>query len=211
MEDIHSDAMICADCFRAQSEGRSANHHCHNSKCHFYGLSTVKHEETAVYGSSSRSVTLPYRERSCYKSTDSALGADDLWTYKPSTKKQRAKMVTFAIENSRGTGHGGFVGPPSRPQSTSDMSSQPADRLQPGGAPWYRSRILSTPSQNAAEERHMLEDDPFYQLHVSPMTQFLVQNGYHSRTRVVSFEHSTCIHVFRFYIRCYTAWSIRCG
>ena len=69
--------------------------------------------------------------------------------------------------------------------------------------------MLSTPAQNErlAEERHMLEDDPFYKLHVSPMTPFLLQNGYHSR--VVS---SACsVHVLRCTEYCYTAWGIRCG
>ena len=153
MEDIHSDSMICGDCFRAQSEGRS-DHRCHNVKCHFYNLATGRPEETAAFGSSSRvsrrAARLPYLERNSYRSTDSALGEDDLWTYKPST---------------------------SRPQSTSDISSQPSERLQPG-AP---SSPNNSRMQRLAKERHMLEDDPFYKLNVSPMTPFVMQNGYYSR------------------------------
>lgn len=182
MERIHSDAMICADCFRAQSEGRSLVHQCGNVKCHFYRSPsiTILPEETMVFGNppriSAATNPLPFPERGSFRSsgsTESVLLEGDLWAYKPMTRQQRsssARVVTFALDPPV-TASASFG--TARPQSVSAIGGQPImteGLSEPPLSQKFRSRILSVPIPNEASlpdrEGHLFDDvdDAFYTL-----------------------------------------------
>lgn len=189
MDSIHSDAMVCAECFRAQNEDRSSRR-CYNAKCHFYCLPNIGPEENTVFGSSARVTPtsaanfLSYRERDSYKSmgsTDSALGEDDLWAYTKPPGRKHPKSVAFAMDTHLDV-PGSFNAAPSRPHSVSDIGQTEI------GVPWshkYRSRMLSVPAQNeavAAERQFLDVDETFYHLHAPPRgAPYSLKNEYTAR------------------------------
>lgn len=178
MERIHSDAMICADCFRAQSDGRSRQ--CCNVKCHFYrrlSINILPEDDTTAFSNTPRMAAatsaLPYSERGRYRSsgsTDSILLEDDLWAYKPMASKQRSsstRVVTFALDLPV-TASASFN--TTRPKSISAIGGRPI-MTEGLGSPRSRSRILSVPNSSEASLFDDV-DDAFYLL----PRQFILQH-----------------------------------